>query len=51
MLSTKTVVKDEKLKIIKQISSFIIDNDSSSSFPDLVCEIITMPITVTGAER
>lgn len=54
MLSLKTVIKDEKLKTIKLLGSFIINNDLSSSFPDVLsaCVIfLTMPITVAGAER
>lgn len=54
MVSIKTVIKDEKLKTIKHLGNYIINNDLSSSFPDVLsaCVIfITMSITVAGAER
>lgn len=54
ILSIKTVIKDEKWKIIKHLGSFIIDNDLSSSFPDVLSAwviFITVPITVVGAKR
>lgn len=54
MLSLKSFIKYEKLKTIKHLGSFIINNDLSSSFPDVLSACIiflTMPITVAGAER
>lgn len=52
ILSIKTIIKDEKLKTINHLGLYIINNELSSSFPDILsaCIIfITIPITV--AER
>lgn len=54
MVSIKTVIKEENLKTIKHLGNYIINNDLSSSFPDVLsaCVIfITIPTTVAGAER
>ena len=54
MLSLKSFIKYEKLNTIKHLGSFIINNDLSSNFPDVLSACIiflTMPITVAGAER
>lgn len=53
-VSIKTVIKEENLKTIKQLGNYIISNDLSSIFSDVLsaCIIfITIQITVAGAER
>jgi len=56
MLSLKSFKKYEKLNTIKHLGSFIINNNLSSSFPDVLSACITFDnynyiITVAEAER
>jgi len=54
ILWLSSTLKNDKLKTIKLMGSFIINNDLPSSFSDVfsACIIfLTMLITVAGAER